>query len=692
MTLLKAIPFVFWFWATAALAQTTMQSQNLCFFSLNNSKEFELTRSFLDKANRSGGRKINVVEFHDPGEDANPESSFRKMIATHQACDGLVISGHHTGSFGGARAKGVLNISFLEELSCDPQYEAFFRQVKDVWLQGCRTLGVGLMEFESDDSGELQADYHMQRVGAELIQDGLEQSFADLSFEFSATLDQDNPLASRYLRVFPAANVFGWTKSSPGKNAGSENSLLYHMAHMVHLSWGTPMFNPLKNPPQQSMSNMSRSFSNILQGNSRYNSLAVDAWLSHGRVKNSGFGYDNPDLNAYPPLLDSSDENLLVAKAFACEVRNTQTFEQLQAALEPILLSQTYVAYNLNVIWDVSQRYSRQNSAQHDALRRQLVSSAPLMNQLNKKLKSPQTGLLMKIEYYNFYKELTGNRVGEAEALILRQVRYFMLATDLAGTRYDIRDFRESLLLSLASHHLAGPVFYRALIHAPETQSTTLYTLTWSFVKESPEGAGSLMGDIVNHPKADSGTLRGVTQWLLKYGEKPDFDVLQSIVENTAADEDTLVTVAFILARNDLADGGILAATIIAHPQAGSLALSQVSLAIRKHDIAVERGLLVDILSHPAVDKSGVQNVSRIIVGNKALGSSEILTSIVNHQQVDEQALSSVAIALGNHSFDAEPELLESIRNHPRAGVRTLKYVDQAMAEHNPLNQEDNFF
>ena len=679
-------------WTVVAQPQSIDNPQTLCFFSLNNAKEFQLTRAFLLKANSFGKPHTRVVEFHDPDKDANPESSFRAMTEFGQVCDGLVISGHHTGSFGGNRADGVLDISLLEELSCDPRYEGFFQQVNAVWLQGCRTLGVGSMALESGDGGELQADYHMQRVGAELIQDGLEQSFADLSFEFSTTLDQDNPLASRYLRVFPGARVFGWTKSSPGEKAGSEKSLLYHMAHMTHLEQGSPLIAPLRQPSKASMESVSQSFSKVLGRNATDDELAIDAWLSHGRVKRSGFGFDNSDLNAYPPLLRASEKSLLTAKALGCNVRNSTTFEQLQVALDDILDSPTYVAYSFNVIWQVFQDLRQDNPADYEALRDQLVSSTAVMNLLNSKLKSPQTGLLMKIEYYSYYRELTGNQVTEVEARILEQVRYFMIAEDLAGSQYDIRDFRESLLLSLASHQLADPTYYRELIRSPATDSEMLYTLTWSFLKESPEGADTLISDIVNHPEADSGSLRGAAHWLARRGTPENSANLRAILEHPQVDEATVGTVASIVARHDMEGNQILVEDIVAHPKAGSFALSQASLAVRKHDLAIESRLLTDLLSHPSLDTSGLHNVSRIIVKNDALGDAELLLKIIDHQQVDKSALNSVVMALGNPGFETQQHLLDTVRNHPKADAGTLRYVDQAMARNRHSGQEAEFF
>ena len=674
--------------ARAAPADT----RTLCFFSLNDAAEFELTRAFLDKTNRPGDRPIRTIEFHNPDQDADPESSFRKMVASHPACDGLVISGHHTGSFGGKRSKGVLNISVLEELSCDVDHAAFFKQIKGVWLQGCRTLGVGQLGLENDAGEELQADYHMQRVGAELTQDGLEQGFAELSFEFSATLDQDNPLATRYLRVFPAANIFGWTKSSPGEKAGSERSLLYHMAHMARISKGIAPFNPMTEQSTALQATMSESLWELLGGGNSNSSLARQAWFSHGQVKQRGLGFDNPDLNAYLPLLYSSQEKLLAAKALGCEVRNAADVDALTEPLVRMLSDPDYVAYNLNVIWETFRRYSREAPAQSAALRMQLVDSIPLMNLLRDKLITTETGLLMKIEYYSFYKELTGNTLTAVESHMLDSVRYFLLARDLAGSEYDIRDFRESLLSSVADHQLAEESFYLDLIRSPQARGDTLYTLTWSFVKTSPEGAEQIISEMIDHPYMDSGTLRGSALWVLTHGTREEFDLPRRIVAHPQVDAATLATMASVIGNHDIPDSEELVAEIVSHPEADGLTLRRLSLAIRKQGIEMDRHVVDGILGHPSVDKWAVQNVASAISRSDTLGDADAFWKIVRHDKVDADALSSVAIALGNQRFDEQAVLLQSIVKHPRADERTLRYADRAAARNRPPEQEETFF
>jgi hypothetical protein len=668
----------------------TPEATTLCFFSLNNVGEFQVTREFLEGTSGPDDAAVRVVEHHHPDRDANPGSSFRHLVESGPSCDGLVISGHHTGSFGGRRADGVLDISLLEQMSCDADYGDFFDNLKGVWLQGCRTLGAGPLEPGEGGELELQADYHMQRVGADLVQDGLEQSFAELNYEFSATLDRDNPLASRYMRVFPSANLFGWTRSSPGEKAGSENSLLFHMAHMSRIEQGVPAFDPARAPPAL-RTGMARSLQGVLEGGDAQGALAREAWLSHGRVLDSALGYSNPDLNAYPPLQQSHRGSLLEARALGCDLRNSADFHDLQRTLAVILASPDHVAYNFNVLWEVFRNDGERGEGEQAVLREQLVSSAPLMGLLNSKLKSPRTGLLMKIEYYSFYRELTGSSIPGVEAIILDRVHHFLLARDLAGSEYDIRDFRESLLLSVADHELAGTDFYLELLRDPAVDGSTLYALTWSFLKSDPAEVELILGEIVRHPEAGSGSLRGAALWLSARGSSRQFALLEQIVAHPDVDRQTLDSVASVLTRYEVPGSAELVREIVAHPVTGSLALSQVTLAIRKYDIEVDRQLLEDILSHPAVDHWVLQNVARVIATRPELGDDELVWRILDHQQTNADALSSAAIALGNGRYEGESALLRAILDHPRADERTVRYVDRAAARNRIPDPEADF-
>ena len=206
---------------------------NLCFISLNNEKEFITTKKFADKLNKSGrsNHQINVIEAQNPG--SHPEDSVKDLISSGTVCHGLVISGHHTGSFGGKRGKGSLSLNFLEQLSCNSKYSSWFNKINALWLQGCRTLGEKVTNDQGQDTINI-ADFHTLRVGAVRRADHIEdQSRLDMQETYTALLDTDNPFSSRYLRTFPRAKVFGWTATAPGEKAGSENSIPYHIANVA---------------------------------------------------------------------------------------------------------------------------------------------------------------------------------------------------------------------------------------------------------------------------------------------------------------------------------------------------------------------------------------------------------------------------------------------------------------------------
>ncbi|MCB0348925.1 MAG: hypothetical protein KDD37_08810, partial [Bdellovibrionales bacterium] len=286
---------------TFYFASATDAPLNICYFSLNNEKEFGVTKNFIDKLNKNSPRKIQVQEFMS--ESGTPENDFQKLVESGTKCDGLVISGHHTGSFGGARANGSLEVDFLEKLSCNDKYKDWFSGVKALWLQGCRTMGVGKIEATQEGDLQFSADFHTERVGAVLEEDHLNLSFADLNMEFSATLDQDNPLSERYLRIFPTATTFGWTRTAPGVNARSELSLLYHMAHMAQKEnyydvKDNPIIDPLNDiTPKQAVELATAVIDTITKPNDHCEASAIDAWIAHGTpIKNKGLGFSNPDL------------------------------------------------------------------------------------------------------------------------------------------------------------------------------------------------------------------------------------------------------------------------------------------------------------------------------------------------------------------------------------------------------------
>ena len=380
---------------------------HICYFSLNNEKEFTEMQKFTKKLNERSPRPISVEEYLTEGE--NPKESFQAMVESGKSCDGLVISGHHTGAFGGKRAPGSLGIDFLEKLSCNKKYSPWFKNVKALWLQGCRTLGTGEIVAEDEEGS---ADYHTGRVGAVLDADHLEQSLADLNMEFSTTLDQDNPLSSRYLRAFPAANVFGWTKTAPGERSGSQYSIPFHMAHISRLIDHQDRF-PEDSPiartwTEESTLQYFESLKSVLSGGDECGELVVSAWKNHGRVQESTeYGFANPDLNAHRALGSTDDKTLKQARLYDCLLKNSQG-KKLLDVLDKILENPTFIRYTYNSLLERLQNLRFEEHQLHSAMIKKLRNSQEMRRFLSDKLKGQSLGILRKIDYFAFYEKVYG--------------------------------------------------------------------------------------------------------------------------------------------------------------------------------------------------------------------------------------------------------------------------------------------
>ena len=451
---------------------------HICYFSLNNEREFQEMDKFTKKLNTYSSHPIGITEYMTSGGD--PEESFIRMVESGERCDGLVISGHHTGSFGGKRATGSLGIDFLEKLSCDERYRDWFHHIKALWLQGCRTLGTGEIVSVNE---EVSADYHTDRVGALLDVDHLEQSLADLNIEFSATLDQDNPLSSRYLRVFPSATVFGWTKTAPGEVSGSEYSIPFHIAHLARLLDEGDHF-PAEGPLDQSWTAESalqyrEALSLILNGGEyggsqcKVNPLqnqetlkeqplilnggvecSRSAWQNHGRVREQSteYGFWNPDLQSYPALMLTGDEILSQAGFYNCRLRNS-TGEELLEVLDRILQDSVFIRYTYNSLLEKLRSLKNKEKKSEEDMYAQVIyklqSSAEMSAFLSEKLNSPSLGILRKIDYYAFYEEIYGKQERIRAVILNKSQEIFQ---NLSGDSIEEIDYKRTLLRSLSDH------------------------------------------------------------------------------------------------------------------------------------------------------------------------------------------------------------------------------------------------
>jgi hypothetical protein len=474
----------------------------ICYFSINNGDEITNVQAFMDKLSQQAPFDV-LVEEHQP-EGENPNQAFKKMlddyVAQGKQCNAIIFSGHHTGNFGGARAKSGtrLKLDYLEDLSCNPKYRDFFRGVNAYWGEGCRTMGA---EVAPDDPNELDANWQANRVGNAAEGDQLYQGMAALENEFTNTLDQDNPLSSRYMRLFPNAKLFGWTKRSPGDQAGSKFSLTFHIAHMARLLDEQEHF-PTQGPNTQNdftPENAARYADAVLallaatpEDQKSCDNLATEAWHNHGDVKVSrSFTYDNPYANGFIPLAKSQDAStLLNAKDLDCSLKNAARSGdpgKLNDVLDNLVQQPDVLRYSLNSLVDLRnelrQRASREASSQNPnvqakaatdqskaaAVLSKLQQQPKIKELLQSKLNSSAVGVLRKVDYYEFYRQLNGTTLPDLEESIQKKAE-LELTKPLPGNpgdhyaRWEQVDYRKTLLQSLLKNHIADDDFLANLV------------------------------------------------------------------------------------------------------------------------------------------------------------------------------------------------------------------------------------
>lgn len=376
---------------------------HICHFSMNNPKEFQATQDFLNRLSDSlkkQGTRITVSEHMTEGSDIS--KSFVDLVKSGTRCDGLILSGHHTSAFYGARGTGKLGIDFLEKLSCSKNDNNWFLQVKVLWLQGCRTLGV-------EKKGQAaNADAHTSRVSQLLNEDDLTADPMTLNREFSTMMDEDNPIASRYRRIFPMATVLGWTDSGPGVKARSENSLSFHVAAMHAIdSQSAAITDPRKNMTKTTADGFASSLVNMFE--QRDENQTLQAWKWSGQDAKVGFG--QKDISGYISMRSVYNLAFEEAKKYDCLLK-CGTLQNLEQTLTALLENENLLGYTLSSLLDTYHELKENKFLAHQQIsqriQNKLRNSLNFKNLLENKILSPRIGLLRKMDYAGDYVYLYG--------------------------------------------------------------------------------------------------------------------------------------------------------------------------------------------------------------------------------------------------------------------------------------------
>lgn len=472
--------FISLFFSSSAGTSEENDKVHICFFELDN------TRTSQNFGKREG------VEIHryQIGGNENGKQAFENMIKEGHKCDGLIFSGHHTGDWFGKT--GTLWLKDMEALSC--KYRDWFKNIKALWLDGCNTVTDN--SIQSSGTVKTPDSETVRVVGKEEDKTTLDRHYIeDYQQSYSASLDQNTPLSSRYLRMFPNTQIYGFNGAAPeGKDKGKSSFIFNHLTKLGKALKAEATGQDLKNDFKRGLKALF------------YDDLCdpekIKAWEEAGykELDMQGVEHHNYrkayklgcDLILAKQVLDNpnSDE---AQKSLAHWIKNDPKYKNKRDILnlanrilkqptskDAIELAKKSIVSTLNAInkadeeataekhkyshllfnniydtWNTAKQYKKRDSDFFNDVKSELTTDT-FTNSIRERIKSPHTASLRKGDYIKFYTEVhdidihkTGDTfVKEHIAELLAKAK--KIFPDLKSPRQTDLDFETKRVLAIS--------------------------------------------------------------------------------------------------------------------------------------------------------------------------------------------------------------------------------------------------
>ncbi len=376
-----------------------------CFFSLNNPKEVEKLREKY-----KGNENVEVKEFYQE-EGKSVKESFKKMMET-QLCDALVISGHHTGYFAGKKSVSeyndsqALELDFMEEMACEDECEGWFSNVNSLFLMGCQTVKADKRLQEDTDTADSET---IRVITDEAKEEGTKHINQHMMINqaYSSTLDENNKLSHRYLRMFPNSSLYGWGEKAPGEEAGSEDSL------PIFIDTVTNIMEPSLDENDHISTDNITNFIDFMNSSKTCKGYVANLWTQHWTKDTAGAptacylkeGADKEKFKKY------RKKGCDLAKAIK-EDNKDDIIKSIDDILTPDDDDTTGEEIKANFNRLMSLITNKENKAKPwyqeviSKLKGKPEENNPLKNTLINELLSDKVGFTRKADYLYFYKEM----------------------------------------------------------------------------------------------------------------------------------------------------------------------------------------------------------------------------------------------------------------------------------------------
>lgn len=205
----------------------------LCFFELDNP---DTSENFITQAGKKLSGDDLDIDIYEIGANQTAERAFKDWIKQMKEenikCDSLIISGHHTGDWYGGKEQNVLGLKYLEALSCDPKYKNWFKNIKTLWLDGCNTVtDKAIIKSKNPPTPDSET---VRVIGKDRPEGKIRKyHITGTSQAYALSLDKNTPLSSRYLRMFPSAQIFGYDGAvKVGKKRAGRSYIVEHLSNL----------------------------------------------------------------------------------------------------------------------------------------------------------------------------------------------------------------------------------------------------------------------------------------------------------------------------------------------------------------------------------------------------------------------------------------------------------------------------
>jgi len=404
-------------------AEPEKGKKRLCFFALNGPEEHQRIKKAQEGLNciqPSDGLSIKCGHKHtEEGENVSLEiqefyadvrsnesvsKAFEDMTKTR--CDGLVISGHHVGYYTGDQtiqektaqgardaSKVTLNLKFLEKLSClqggadSSDCRKWFSNIRYVHLHGSHTSGDKVLEHEGKSDVDALALSKMKKYDP---QEWTSKSSLYLNREYASTVDENNSLSSRYLKMFPSAQIYSWAVA-PTIDQGSPETFIEHLklitAHTV-----------ITGEKEGSTPDESRVLENIL------NILSVSSEPEPKCIKLTMGDKRGTEINAIPPDNKEEDRKRKIGCDFS-EAIEAGDREKIMTALDHVLEAGV-LRQNLNRIFHALNYDSPLGAGVKQAIRGKLQTSKAFQQALEGQVNNKRIGVVKRADALYLYKQI----------------------------------------------------------------------------------------------------------------------------------------------------------------------------------------------------------------------------------------------------------------------------------------------